>query len=412
MKNKFIKSMLLIICLLILFCTPVAATLSTNINIQGYISDDANVLTDEQEATLELEADRISSLYGDNLYFVTISDYNNYGHESIDDLAFQIFYDTYNISYGSNGGLQLVIVDVANSVYAFNNYGSYSEQAMYTISDAFYNVSANSDYFTFAMEYLLAVEASFVNHLNAQDQYLQQSREMLDNLTVTNVMDTYDLLTPQEEAELTQKAELISQEHGIETYILTIEDYNAILETYEIYDAATHFYTEKNLGYGDGKEGILLVLSMAERDFAYIVYGDYTSGIFDEKTLIDIESDFLQEFGGNYWFDGFNVYLDRTLFKIEYGFLPNFDVLIPSFIVALIVSIITGMSFKSKLNNVKKKGAAHTYVPNGGVNLAIKNDVFTHTTTSRTKVTSSSSSGGSSGSSHSGGGFSGRSGKF
>ncbi len=239
------------------------------------------------------------------------------------------------------------------------------------------------------------------------------TQEQTSSTQPTYVLDAAEILTQEEIDALNLKAQNITQEHGVNVYVVTVYDYTQWYNTSDIYYAATQFYEDYDLGYGEDKEGVLLMLSMYERDFAYIIYGPKTHSVFDNDTMIDIENDFLFEFSFDDWYLGFEKYYEGTDFNLKYPWMPDmFGVLISSG-VGIIIALFVVNHHKGKLSNIDKKRAAHEYVPNGGVRLDVKNDVYTHTTTSRVRIHSSSSGGGGGGSrSHSGGGFSGRSGKF
>ncbi len=226
------------------------------------------------------------------------------------------------------------------------------------------------------------------------------------------VIDDADILTSEEEEALTQTAHEIAQEYEIAVYIITVQDYKAYSNETDIYYYATYLYSENNLGYGEGEDGVMLVLSMAERDYAYISYGDKAERIFTNTTKIEVETSMLEAFSNNYWYDGFRFFLRDTEFEIKYEWFfdsfPIFIIAIFSFIIAKIIA--DGQ--KKKLKSVFVNNSASSYIPNGGVVFRVKDDVFTHTTTSRVKISTQSSGGGGGGRSHSGGGFSGRSGKF
>ncbi len=187
-----------------------------------------------------------------------------------------------------------------------------------------------------------------------------------------------------------------------------------ILDTENCYDAATHFFQEHDLGYGEGHDGVLLLLSMQARDYAYIVTGEKASSVFDEDTQIDIESYFLDEFAEDQWFEGFEVYLQQTEFEIQYGWMSNLFALIIIVLISFSIALLAGFTHKSKLKSVKLNRSAMDYIKHDSSNVQVKEDVFTHTTETRVKISKEGNSrGGSSGGrSFSGGGFSGRSGKF
>ena len=61
---------------------------------------------------------------------------------------------------------------------------------------------------------------------------------------------------------------------------------------------------------GSGRDGIIVLLSMAERDYAMFVYGEYAEYAFDEYGQEKLEEQFLGDFGENDWYGGISNYLD------------------------------------------------------------------------------------------------------
>ncbi len=251
-----------------------------------------------------------------------------------------------------------------------------------------------------------------------EKEKLQESHSAvapLEDIDIGYVMDTADLLSPQEEQSLLQEASQLVQDEEIAVYILTVEDYRSLSDGTP-YQVATQFFEENNLGAGEERNGVLLMLSMAARDYAYIVHGKRANAIFDEDKQIDIEGEFLEEFADNDWYNGFSVFISETSFTITYGWLSTLLQFLLIVVGAFGLALISAFAVRSRLKSVKMQSGAGTYIQPGGVNMQVREDVFTHTTETRTRIKKESSGsgggGGGGGRSFSGGGFSGRSGKF
>ena len=70
------------------------------------------------------------------------------------------------------------------------------------------------------------------------------------------VMDTYELFKPEATAELEQMAQDASAGHGVNAYLLTVSDIGG----QNVREFAKDWYRDYDLGYGEGKSGILLLL--------------------------------------------------------------------------------------------------------------------------------------------------------
>ncbi len=226
-------------------------------------------------------------------------------------------------------------------------------------------------------------------------------------------MDAADILSTEEESMLTEKAAQLSAEHEVEFYIMTVSDYNLIAENYYIEDTMTQFYADNGLGYGAEKDGVMLVLSMDDRDYTYFRYGDKAHSLITESLMDSVEAEFLSHFGDDDWYGGFDAYLKETEYQIKYGWLGPLLSFTPFLLLGFVMATVMANSFRKKLKSVQKQ-TAQAYISHGETNIHIQEDVYTHTTTTRTRISKGGSggSGGGGGRSFSGGGFSGRSGKF
>lgn len=231
------------------------------------------------------------------------------------------------------------------------------------------------------------------------------------------VDDDAAILILSEVETLEARAAEISEHYGVGVYICILDDFG----DYGYSDAATACYSiyhAQALGYGSGRDGILLLLSMSNRKFATFVYGDKAESIFPDAKLIKLENAFLDDFADDDWYDGFSDYLEgcARILSIDSGeftwpqFLRHFGIALG---IGLVVALLVCQLLKMKMRSVYRQAEASAYVTAEGLNLTTREDVFTHTTTVRRKIERKSDSNSSSGSSsYSGGGGHGRSGSF
>ena len=76
-----------------------------------------------------------------------------------------------------------------------------------------------------------------------------------------------------------------------------------------VYETTYQLYHNSGLGYGLGRDGIIVLLSMEERDYAMFVYGEYAEYAFNEYGREMLEERFLGNFGDNDWYGGISNYL-------------------------------------------------------------------------------------------------------
>jgi len=257
------------------------------------------------------------------------------------------------------------------------------------------------------------------------------------------VLDNAGLLSESRRQELEDRAAALSGEHGCGLYIVTVPDYTVY--DGDVYEAAKGIFQYYDLGLGEGRDGVILLLSINDRDYAFAGHGTKGETICGYESSWIIEDRFLDNFRGNDWYGGFSDYLTacaEQLTKLENGedLTEGADIIVGSdgleyhsynapdrgmstgmkllivIAVPLLIALIVCSVFKAQMKTAKEKTQANDYLVPHSMNLHVRQDRYTHTTETRTRIETNSGSrggGGGGGSSfHSGGGFSGRSGKF
>lgn len=256
------------------------------------------------------------------------------------------------------------------------------------------------------------------------------------------VTDAAGLLTDTERGELNDRAEELAEQYQCAVYIVTLEDMEDMGGS-DAYDLATAVYTEYDLGYGEEKSGLLLLLSMAERDYALIAYGYGNTAFTDYGKDVLLDEDVLPLLGEDAYYEGFSAYLDTAEeylsmarsgkpFDVEnapgygetdgsYGVTarPRYDegeFAIRLGAVILLPLLLAGgicLYWKRQMNTAVSARTADRYIPSDGFHLTGQQDAFLYRTETRRRIEKPSSGGGhAGGTSMRSGGFSGRSGKF
>jgi len=235
------------------------------------------------------------------------------------------------------------------------------------------------------------------------------------------VEDLAGVLSAEQSDALLKRAEAVSSKYRCDVMIITVEE---MTDNDGAYLWARHIYEDYNLGYGDEKSGILLFLSIAERDYALIAYGFGNTAFTDYGKDIMLDNHILPLLRNNRYYDAFSAYIDKAeefLSMARDG--TPFDrhnspeaarnalmiklavvILLPLLIAFLICSV-----WKGQMKTARPALTACNYIPPGGFQLTASADTFLYQTRTQVKIERSSSSGGTSTDSR---GFSGRSGKF
>ena len=219
------------------------------------------------------------------------------------------------------------------------------------------------------------------------------------------VMDTYELFKPEATAELEQKAQDASAGHGVNVYLLTVSDIGG----QNVREFAKDWYRNYDLGYGEGKSGILFLIALDSRDYVTITYGGGVTAFTDYR-IEQIEDAVVPYLSDDDWAEAASEYLsmcaDTLDFYAEHGEPLDVDndtsgwpilLLIVIGVPMIIAGIVCGVLY-SQMKTARLKTEANDYI-GAGLKLRVQVDNYTHT--DRVQVydpphEESSSSGGSS----------------
>lgn len=243
-----------------------------------------------------------------------------------------------------------------------------------------------------------------------------------------DISDTAGLMTSEQWQKLETAAEQISERYQCGVYIVTLDDYKSYGSYSSIRSFSEDFYTHYQMGMGERRNGILLVLSMADRDYSLIAYGSDAHYAFTDYGKQVLADSFLDNFGRNDWYGGFSDYVEgcsELLARAASG--QPLDVSYESrdgiteevgtavvIGVPLLVGVGACEGMRRRMKPVARQSRADEYIVPGGIHLDIKKDVFLTRTVSRTPIRTENrdSHYGGGGTTVNSGGFSGQSGKF
>ncbi len=238
---------------------------------------------------------------------------------------------------------------------------------------------------------------------------------------LSRVEDYAGLLSDSERNELLEKLDEISERQQADVVVVTTNT----LEGKSPRDYADDFYDYNGYGFTSNRDGILLLVSMEDRDWWISTTGFGKTALTDDG--IDyISEKFLSSLSDGDYSDAFMTFADlcdefltqaKTGNPYDGDNMPKepfgvFGSLVISLVIGLVVALIATGVMKGKLKSVRSQAAANSYIRKGSMNVTESRDLFLYRTVSRTaRPTESSSSGGgssshtsSSGTSHGGGG--------
>jgi len=235
------------------------------------------------------------------------------------------------------------------------------------------------------------------------------------------VTDGAGLLTNAELRELNDRALDITQKFECEVSIFIVED----MRTGDAYEFAKQVYRNNEFGYGPEQSGLMLMLSMADRDYALIAYGFGNVAFTDHGKDVMLDGYILPLLAKNNYYEAFLAYFDKAAeflamaragtpfdYNTDEEYQANaaaslaatkvvFNIIIPV-VAALIVCLV----FLRQMKTARKQRSAANYVPEGGFVITGSSDTYLYSTEIRTTIEEKG------GTSTDSSGFSGRSGKF
>ena len=225
----------------------------------------------------------------------------------------------------------------------------------------------------------------------------------------TYVIDKAGALSDEQLSQLNEQAKEISSQYECGVYIIVTSDYEGSSEDNYVRD----LYKNNELGYGEGKAGVLLGIDINDRYVDMCAYGA-ASDVFPVSKIKDILSDAKQSFANDDWYGGFLTYLSEAEDVIAndgYSYYvptytdnpspatnttqlttkeylqenPGIYFLCATALGAVLAFAIT-MIMRSRLKNIGIRHSAAGYIKENGVQLTGRYDYYLGTTVSRVHI--------------------------
>lgn len=244
------------------------------------------------------------------------------------------------------------------------------------------------------------------------------------------IIDQAQILSYEEWFTLNERAMNISEEHSCDVAVITVYE----MPVRDAYAAAEHYYAEFNFGYSEPyKSGLLLFLSMEDRDYALISYAHGNTVFTDYGKDVMLDDHILPLLAEDDYYAAFSTYLDKaeeflvyadegkpfdnyTAYNSEaFEMSADTSLLIRLAVVILLPLLIAGvicLSWKSQMKTAVAARAADNYIPQDGFILTKQEDSFIYRTQRRRTINQNTSGSSGGGTTVRSGGSSGRSGKF
>lgn len=217
------------------------------------------------------------------------------------------------------------------------------------------------------------------------------------------LVDNADLLTDDEESKLQKRLDDMSEKYDMNVIVVTVPDMGDAISSQDFADLWF-----ENGDYGD--DGVLLMISMQERDWALSGTGKGEDKFPDAK-LESIGQKIKPKLSNGDYYKAFDLYADQVEMKLA-GRIPLYWIGI-ALAGGALVALIYCSSIKSQLTSVKMQDMADDFIAKDSFHITTSHDTFLYKNTTREYINNDSSRGGGGGHTSSGGGHhSGASGKF
>ena len=393
------------------------------------LADNADLLTDAEEALLLDKLNEISSRQQFHVVVVTASDVD--GRSSMDYA--DDFYDDNGYGLGEDRSGALLLINMEDREWWISTCGfgvtALSDDDIDVIGEEITPDLTDGNYYEafvmFAEECDRYVTQAKYGIAGDADKQLADGENTLLIATgehPTRLVDHANLLDEEEEQLLLQKLNEVSERQQFEVVIVTA----STLGGKSPMAYADDYYDYNGYGYGADNDGALLLISMEDRDWWISTTGYGITALTDfgiERIGKDMIRDGLSD--GDYY-EAFVTFVkdcdsyvtqakngtpvDRNTYKEPFAVVKRLGI---SAVIGLIVALIVGSSLKGKMVSVRKATAAADYTRPGSFSLREQNDVFLYNNVTRTAKPQETRSGGgggssthvgSSGTSHGGGG--------
>lgn len=254
--------------------------------------------------------------------------------------------------------------------------------------------------------------------------------DLFYNCTEPRLVDNADLLTDGEEQDVLNTLNQFSEELKFDIVVVTENTIGSKTPM----EYADDYYDYTGYGYGENYDGVLLLVSMENRDYwistcgfgidaittyggveyveneflDYLGSGDYATAFTTFatacKALVEnaVEGNYYDRYedaDNNYYFGYYNEALEfYTSHGNSFKEVNYFGGFIFALIAGLVIAYLAVKSMKSKLKSVSKKQSASNYVVDDSIRLERREDRFLYSNVYKVKIpTETKSSGGSGG---------------
>lgn len=206
-----------------------------------------------------------------------------------------------------------------------------------------------------------------------------------------NLYDEAGLLASVEEAQVTEKLAQVSDRFHAQIAVMTVDSAAGGIDSY-----IENAYDNMNMGYGEKRDGVLLLVCMDDREYRILSNG-YAGEAIDLSTIDAIGSAIASDLSDAEYVDAFITFADRCGYYLD-GYLNGFPFqwgknLVIALVAGIVAGIVVALVLRGQLKTVRQQKQANAYIKPGSMQITESRDLFLYRELSRTAKESKSSSG-------------------
>ena len=206
-----------------------------------------------------------------------------------------------------------------------------------------------------------------------------------------DIYDEADLLSTQEETQLTEKLSDIGEKFDAQIVIMTVSSTGGNIDAY-IEDK----FDSMSMGYGENRDGVLLLVCMDSREYRILSNG-YAGEAIGMDQIDAISDAIVSDLSDGDYADAFITFADNCAYYLD-GYLNGFPFntgknLVIALIIGVVAGVIVAFVLKKQLKSVRQQKQANVYIKSGSMQITASRDLFLYREVSKTKKASTNSSG-------------------
>lgn len=303
----------------------------------------------------------------------------------------QLFFEE---KFGENEGI--ILLDCINTQQCYIYFTPTIDENL-TSTDAqelFKSYDSQTDYDSAVSSFFSTSEPLLASVSDAGDEEIVLNEpSVTETETHSRIVDYASVLPEYELEKLNSLADSTSNQYRCDVSVVFVES----TDGKKIQAFADDFYDYNGYGYGNNSDGIMLVIAVADREYATVTNG-YGMTAVTNSVLDYLEESFADDLTADKWADAaldFITACGEILYNAKYTQQTGSQVkqtelnpirLIPiNIVIGLVIGFIAVGIMKSKHKSVSKKTEASDYLRSGSFKLTYTNDRFIRSQVNRIK---------------------------